>query len=52
MDEMAPVLYRLIYTCGLRPREGRELKTENINLKTGEILIVQTKKGQARCNVK
>ena len=29
-NEIAPVMYRLIYTCGLRPREGRELKTENI----------------------
>lgn len=48
MDELAPVLYRLIYTCGLRPREGRELKTENINLKTGEILIVQTKRKKDR----
>jgi integrase len=33
----------LIYTCGLRPNEGRELKREDINLKTGEILITNTK---------
>lgn len=43
LPEIAPVLYRLIYTCGLRPNEGRELKCENINLKTGEILITNTK---------
>ena len=41
--EIVPVLFRLIYTCGLRPNEGRELKCENINLKTGEILITNTK---------
>ena len=27
-----PVILRLIYTCGLRPNEGRELKCQNINL--------------------
>lgn len=48
MDEIAPVLYRMIYTCGLRPREGRELKTANINLKTGEILIAHTKRKKDR----
>jgi integrase len=38
-----PVFFRLIYTCGLRPREGRELLHKNIHFETGEILIVQTK---------
>jgi len=42
--QMLPVLFRLIYTCGLRPQEGRELKRRNINLQTGEILITNTKK--------
>lgn len=42
-SEIAPVLYRLIYTCGLRPNEGRELKRENVNFETGEILITETK---------
>lgn len=45
---MLPVLFRLIYTCGLRPREGRELKRRNINLNTGEILITNTKKKKER----
>ena len=40
---IAPVVFRLIYTCGLRPNEGRELKRANINLDTGEILITNTK---------
>jgi len=42
-NEIAPVLFRLIYTCGLRPNEGRELKREDINLETGEILIAHNR---------
>ena len=45
---MAPVLFRLIYTCGLRPNEGRELKCTNVHLETGEILITNTKKKKER----
>lgn len=45
---MAPVLFRLIYTCGLRPNEGRELTCENVHLETGEILITNTKKKKER----
>lgn len=47
-DLMLPVLFRLIYTCGLRPREGRELERKHINLDTGEILITNTKKKKER----
>ena len=39
----AAVMLRLIYTCGLRPGEGLRLKTQNVNLDTGEILITETK---------
>jgi len=48
LDIIAPVLFRLIYTCGLRPNEGRNLLCENVNLKTGEILITQTKRNIER----
>lgn len=48
LNEMVPTLFRLIYTCGLRPNEGRELLAENINLNTGEILIQQTKRNKER----
>ena len=48
LNEIAPVLFRLIYTCGLRPNEGRELLAENINLDTGEILITHTKRNKER----
>ena len=34
-----PVLLRLIYFCGLRPNEGRELKTVDIDLESGILLI-------------
>ena len=40
---IAPVLLRLLYTCGLRPQEGRLLKREDINFQTGEIVITKTK---------
>jgi len=43
LNEIAPVLFRLIYTCGLRPGEGRKLLLENVNLESGEILITSTK---------
>jgi integrase len=43
LNETIPVLLRLIYTCGLRPWEGRELLCRNVNLLTGEILITDTK---------
>lgn len=46
--QMLLVLFRLIYTCGLRPQEGRELKRRNINFQTGEILITNTKKKKER----
>lgn len=41
-------LFRLIYTCGLRPNEGRELLTQNINFDTGEIFITKTKRHKER----
>ena len=43
LNVVTPVMFRLIYTCGLRPKEGRELLRENINFDTGEIRIVNTK---------
>lgn len=48
IHEMAPTLFRLIYTCGLRPNEGRKLLTENISLRTGEMLLTRTKGNKER----
>ena len=47
-SEAIPVLFRLLYTCGLRPYEGRDLRSHNVNLHTGEILIEKTKRLKER----
>lgn len=52
LDALQPSLFstifRLIYTCGLRPHEGRILLCKNVNLSTGEILINSSKKHKDR----
>lgn len=45
---VAPVLFRLMYTCGLRPNEARELKKQDIHLETGEILVIHNKTRKER----
>lgn len=35
--------FRLTYTCGLRPAEGRELKRVDVDLNSGEVRINHTK---------
>ncbi len=40
--------FRLTYTCGLRPGEGRVLKREDVDLKTGEVRILNTKWHKSR----
>ncbi len=40
--------FRLTYTCGLRPMEGRELKRGDVDLRTGEIQIVNSKHHRSR----
>lgn len=40
---VAPVLFRLLYSCGLRPSEGRQIKRKNIDLDRGIILIPESK---------
>ena len=48
LTEILPVLFRLTYTCGLRPNESRELLWKNVNLDNGEILITETKHRKER----
>jgi integrase len=40
--------FRLTYTCGLRPAEGRLLKRNEIDLNSGEIRIVNSKYHKSR----
>lgn len=37
------VLFRLIYCCGLRPVEARRLRREEVDLRDGSILILESK---------
>ena len=41
-------MFRLIYTCGLRPMEARTLKREHIYENTGEIFIENSKDNRDR----
>lgn len=51
-EPFLPVLlstyFRLTYTCGLRPNEGRNLKKRDVDLDTGEIQILNTKMQKSR----
>ena len=40
--------FRLTYTCGLRPNEGRTLKKQDVDLHTGEVRILNTKMRKSR----
>ena len=46
--ETVSVLWRLLYTSGLRPREGRLIKHNELCLKTGEILVSKAKRSKER----
>lgn len=37
------VLFRLVYTCGLRPQEGRTARVADLNLSRGELFLRDTK---------
>jgi len=47
-QKTASTLLRLLYACGLRPNEGRNLKVEHINFQTGELFITKTKRRKER----
>jgi integrase len=38
-----PMIFRLIYCCGLRPVEARKLRVENVDLNRGRIDILESK---------
>lgn len=43
-----PVIFRLLFTCGLRSSEARLLSVTDVDLSTGKILIKKTKGWEAR----
>jgi len=43
-----PVLFRMMYCCGMRPSEPLRLRMDDVNLKTGDIYIRQSKKNKDR----
>ncbi len=45
---VAPVIFRLIYTSGLRPQEACSLMDKDVNLMNGEILIRVNKRKKQR----
>lgn len=47
-SEIFPVVYQLIYFCGLRPNEGRELRRRDFDAETRTLFIKHNKAGRER----
>ena len=45
---IVPVIFRVIYCCGLRPSEGTSIKTRDIDLDTGKLYIRESKRHKDR----
>ena len=45
---IVPVIFRLIYCCGLRPQEGRLIKMEDIDINSGKLFIRNSKQYKDR----
>ncbi len=45
---IVPVLLRMIYFCGLRPNEGREIRREDVDLEKGILFIRKNKSHRER----
>ena len=45
---IVPVIFRLLYSCGLRPGEVRLIRCNDINLDTGQVNIQKTKAHKER----
>jgi integrase/recombinase XerD len=45
---IVPVLLRMIYFCGLRPNEGREIRKEDVDLNEGVLFIRKNKSHRER----
>lgn len=51
-DPLAPMIlstyFRMTYTCGLRPGEGRNIRRNEVDLNSGELRIVDSKRHRSR----
>jgi len=47
-EYIVPVMFRMMYCCGMRPSEPPSLLLNDVNLKTGEVYIRQSKKNKDR----
>ena len=45
---VAPVMFRFMYCCGLRPIEARRMKREDVNLDNGKVFIRESKFNRER----
>jgi len=45
---IVPVIFRLIYCCGLRPNEGRMIKLADLDMQTGKLYIRESKRHKDR----
>ena len=45
---VAPVMFRFMYCCGLRPIEARRMKREDVNLDNGKVFIRESKYNRER----
>ena len=43
-----PVIFRMIYCCGLRPGESLKIKNDDLNLESGRLLIKDSKRHKDR----
>lgn len=47
-EYIVPVLFRMMYCCGMRPQEPASIRKEDFNLNTGELYIRQSKRQRDR----
>lgn len=47
-DVILPVLFRMMYCCGMRPAEPLNLRWDDVNLSNGDIYIRETKRNKER----
>ena len=45
---MIPIMFRLLYTCGLRPMEPLRIKISDVDFETGRIFIAESKEHRDR----